>query len=136
MNIKKLNMYGYHDSAISFIKIEKGYVNIFFHKGLYVLNDNGSEIEKSEPIVLKIKVNDCLVEETSFLVNILSYNRKKKYIDVNKFNNEALKNSIDISNLYYSDFNDEVLIVASSRKHDYYLIIEECIDIDFVLLDN
>lgn len=132
MNISSIFNYGYHDSTISRIEIINDYIYMHFYDGLYLIDEKCFEKEKSGPMVLKIKLNNTVVEDVSFLISIVSYNRKKKYIDLNAFNNDALKNNVNISNVYYSVLNSELLIVAASYKRDYYITLEECVDIEFI----
>jgi len=131
--------YGFHDTDIDNIIIENNEIILCFDKGLYTLDENNNE----DKLVLGIKMiitvelfNEC--GDASDNINV--WESKNGDLNLKNVLKKISKSSFGIENLYFSSFNNSILIdgyynnESNFRKginHKMLIVIENCIKIRY-----
>ena len=120
----KIFEYGYHDAELTFIDNEEMILKLYFETGLYNLDAQGVELELSKPIFLCLKINSkfkCIDN----IIEIVDLSSKKNiYIEYKDFQRLLKKDCCPISNLYFSGFNETILIDCSLKSKRIQITIE------------
>lgn len=122
--------YGYHDCKITQMQIKKDSIELFFD-GLYELDLSGTETNFIPKIkmIIKLDVNHF---NASNYIDIWVYGKKNQNLDINEFFDIYDNCYLSVLNLYYSDFNDEILIVGGLDGKDCYVRISNCCSVEFM----
>lgn len=127
--------FGYHDTELSSIIIEGRTVMLFFKDGLYNLDSNGVELDKSKPITLNLEIGS-VYGEIYLLVEAIDFSYKKdRYIEYNELRKLIQKKQFPIHNLYYSRFNNTILIEGSLPSGRVLITIQGCEKASFTFLN-
>lgn len=123
--------YGFHDTEITSISIDKNDIQIFFENGLYLLDDSGKETTLTGSIILILSIESSFNEiENCF--EIREFGKKIKYVDIQWFQNQLKREPYSISMHYYSKFNDSILFDGGFLGKQVILSIEEIGNIKFI----
>ena len=127
--------YGFHDTTISNIKVCEHQVKVHFDKGLYSLDKNGKETELTKPITLVIDIDKEHGLVASQTIAIQRYSNKRfhkglKRLDIEEIKDSELMNLV-VGNVYYSGFDNAVLIEAFGNGYSYSINISECVGFKF-----
>ena len=119
--------YGYHDSVLTSIKTENNTFCLFFEQGLYTYTSDGNEDDKTGPIKMFIEIDNELTGNIMDVVSVVKYNRRgRHFIDAEDFINNAKIKDLTIFDLYFSRFDNTIMIEAFWKDSDYLIRIEEC----------
>ena len=125
--IKNLFRYGFHDTTADFIRLRENQVEIFFSNGIYELDYSGREVKLTPKVEMQIKVDTrfCRLEDMIEVREIFPKYKKIRIHDIEK----GSKYRMDINNIYYSRFNNTILLDCTIGNSDILISIEECLDI-------
>ena len=129
--VNKIFKYGFHDTYIDLINISDEFIDLFFKNGLYELDENGTETVLTLPIKMRVFINNkyfigtdvCTVEKV-----YPSY----KSIDLDDFLKIITNKLIDVDNVFYSRFNQTILLKCGLDGEVYLFNIENVMDIDYL----
>lgn len=119
----KIFEYGYHDTDLTRIDNEGMFLKLFFENGLYTLDDKGTELSLTEPIMLCLKINS-IYKNVDNIIEISINHKKDRYIEYEYFKKILKKDGCGITNLYFSDFNDTILIDGMLENKRIIITIE------------
>lgn len=128
---EKLLQYGFHDTDITAIEIESFEIILEFKNGIYLLDENGRERNLSKPLKIIFKINSTFVNTPRAVFEIREYVKKLKYLDYSTFEKYFQKDKFGILMLYYSNFNNSILIEGGICNKQIMFSIE---DIDEVII--
>lgn len=125
--------YGLHDTEINSISIINTNIIFEFNSGVYCLDNKGKEIFKTNKTRLKINILD--LDEvplfTHIEINKIQKNKIKE-ITFNRLKKEICENSMDIYLVYFSNFENSILIKGYIKKYSIEIKISEINAIEFV----
>ena len=124
--------YGLHDTSISNLIIDNFSVSFQFNEGVYILDATNKETIKTDKIYLKIYVEN-FAEENIFQHLSCRFFKRGKILElgIDEFINKIKPLHNFIINVYYSEFNNELLIMGSLDGYDYEFIIENVERIEY-----
>ena len=128
----KLFKYGYHDTTISKTIIENNKVKFIFNKGIYNLDDSGKETSLTGPCTLTI-LFDSNVENAfdAIIVTIVKKKNSTFMADVEKLYQKNAFNNLEVSDVYFSKFNNTILLDVGKDDYKLLLYVSNCIDVLF-----
>ena len=131
--IDTLFSYGFHDTTLSSVKVSEHQVKLYFDKGLYSLDRKGREKELTKSIVLVIDIDDSFTASES--VEIQRYCHKTfrkgmKRLFIDEIEETELMN-LGVNDVYYSRFNNAILIEAGRDYYQHYITISNCSKLKF-----
>lgn len=128
----RLFKYGYHDTTISKTIIENNKVKFIFNEGIYNLNDSGNETSLTGPCTLTI-LFDGNVENAfdAIIVTIVKKKNSTFMADVEKLYQKDTFNNLEVSDVYFSKFNNTILLDVGKDDYKLLLYISNCIDVLF-----
>ena len=128
----KLFEFGFHDAEISDINCIESSVYLSFHKGLYILDNKGKEIELSDPITMRIDIDKRYMFGSIYnLIEIIEFSNQERDVDFLSFKKRINDSSFEIHMAYYSRFNNTILFDGSIKDRHIMLTIETCIDVSY-----
>lgn len=127
--MKKLLNYGFHDTEINEIILFDNYIKLVFKNGIYKLDENSKEKAKTFETDLIIGVNAkyCFSIENAIDVII---NRKKQKYDIFSIIKKINSSSVRVHCIYYSNFNNTLLIEGDFGNYFILIKIEHCKEIE------
>ncbi len=105
---KELFKYGFHDTEITNIFIDRFEVKINFDNGLYILDKNGKETILSDPISLVLNIKSY-VNSVENCIEIREFGKKTAYIDFKKFQKQFKNGPFSVAMNYIGVFNNSIL---------------------------
>lgn len=125
-----LFQYGFHDTEISAIDSNNLEIKIKFNKGIYLLDERGTETILSNPMQMVLKVNPRF-DNSKCAFEIREYGKRLKYIDYLSLKKYLQEESFQISMVYYSRFDQCILFDGGINKKQIMLSIEGIEEITF-----
>ena len=122
---EKLLQYGFHDTHITKIEIEAFEIRLEFKKGIYMLDESGREQFLSKPMQIIFKINSTCVGMAQDAFEIREWSKKLKHLDYSTFEKCFKKDDFGILMLYYSNFNNSILIEGGFFNKKIMVSIEE-----------
>ena len=107
--INSIFCYGFHDTNINYIIINNDEITIYFDGGLYCLDNNRNE-DKLIPKLKMIIKTELFYEGTDAGNNMNVWDSRHGDLDLDYFLKKVKNKSFGIDNLYYSSFNNSILI--------------------------
>ena len=107
--INSIFCYGFHDTNINYIIINNDEITIYFDGGLYCLDNNKNE-DKLIPKLKMIIKTELFYERTDAGNNMNVWDSRHGDLDLDYFLKKVKNKSFGIDNLYYSSFNNSILI--------------------------
>ena len=101
--------YGYHDSVLSCIEIQSESVILIFEDGVWNLDNDGKEISKTRSVQLIINLNMMYISTPLDAFEIYTIGKSSRYLDIDDLIGGKI--SFKISNVFFSKFNNTLLIV-------------------------
>lgn len=128
-----LTQYGLHDTKIGRI-IQEGNSIIFeFDNGVYGLSTFGKEMELTGKCRLKIAID---ITANSALENYVtirrSFKKRIQELTTKKLTEFVDKYYFDVHNLYFSAFNNEVLIVGGIGRYGIEIYISDILQAEYL----
>lgn len=113
-----LFQYGFHDTEFSSIEISGTEIKLDFDKGVYLLDETGKETQLSKPAIIVVKVAlQPFIEQVEQQIEIRECNRKYKDIEYSKFKEYLQKEHFEVFMVYFSPFDNTVLVTGSIGKN-------------------
>ncbi|MDE5566240.1 MAG: hypothetical protein K2H02_05665 [Anaeroplasmataceae bacterium] len=128
----KIFEFGYHDTELTFLDNEEMMLKLYFGNGLYNLDAQGVELDLSKPIILCLKINPKFKCVDNIIEIIDLSGKKDTYIEYKNFKKLLKKDSCPICNLYFSGFNETILIDCSLRTKRIQITIEGIEEVSFL----
>lgn len=132
-----INKFGLHDTSVNNVEYIPDYIIFTLDSGVYFLNIDGKEIEKTSSCIIKIKISG-LNENTLFQhIEIVKYKynkRKIREIQFSDFTKMLEKNEFNIEFDYYSDFARSILLIGDVKDSAIVIRIEDIENIEFVFV--
>lgn len=122
---EKLLQYGFHDTDITAIEIGTFEIRLEFKKGIYLLDESGRERNLSKPLQIILKINSTFIDTPQDVVEIREYVKKMKYLEYSTFVKYFEKDKFGILMLYYSNFNNSILIEGGICNKQIMFSIED-----------
>ena len=130
--MNKLYEYGLHDTAITRIKTETNKIVFFFANGIYKLNNLGKELFLTEKCSLIITVDSNISLNVFNMIDVQSFSCKgRKFVDSENIETLVQNEKLEVHNVYYSCFNNTVLLDVYDSKESYLIRIENCKNIEY-----
>ena len=120
---EQLFQYGFHDTEISSIEGEGLEIKLNFIKGIYLLDNNGTETILTKPMQIVLKL-DSYFNSFEESLEIREYGKKVKYLDYAVFKRHFKKETFKIWMVYYSKFNSCILFDGGFLKKHIPFSIE------------
>ena len=129
-NIKKIYEYGFHDTCVTDIEVDESQINLIFAGGVYKLDIYGKEDSLTKKFILKLKFG-CEYNLNIFdNIDIIFISKKgRRFIDSENIESIIKNENLIVQNIYWSNFNNIILIECGNLKGGYYIKFENCIDI-------
>jgi len=130
---EKLSRFGYHDTTITSINVTNNGLELVFDDGLYNLSNTGKETTKTPRIKVLLIVEGFDMNALYEYVAVC-YQKKHKVIELQLEESSELNgfNYLVISDVYFSNFNNTILIKCSGNKLvNSEIIVENIRDIEF-----
>lgn len=128
---EKLSKYGFHDTELSSIDCDKTTVTLNFKDGLYLLDPNGKELNRTKPLQVIISFNEEF-ESLDEIFDFREFRKRKGYrINYLSFSKYLKQETYEICDVYYSNFSNSLLFDGGFCKRDIIFTIEEITDIVF-----
>lgn len=135
--INKLFKYGLHDTCITKIETNEKQIILTFLDGVYILDDLGTEKALTKQSRLAITVNDNFYWNIYDLIDIVFVSNKgRTFLDAEEITSIVDKDKLSIHNVYYSCFNNTILFDCGNSCGNYYITIEQCVDIDYIFTND
>lgn len=127
-----LYKYGLHDCVVERIYVQNNSLVFSFGKGVYNLNENGTETTKTTACLMYLEIEKLNKEQMWEHIEISKINKNKiNEIDYEKFIEEVNKYKFDILENYLSYFGNSVLLEGYTSKNRYQIKISEISKIEF-----
>ena len=127
-----LYKYGLHDCVVERIYVQNNSLLFCFGKGVYNLNENGTETTKTTACLMYLEIEKLNKEQMWEHIEISKINKNKiNEIDYEKFIEEVNKYKFDILENYLSYFGNSVLLEGYTSKNRYQIKISEISKIEF-----
>ncbi len=137
-----LNIFKYilHDTQLNSIDIEKGTnaIRLYFDNGVYFLKENASTstlIDKKCILRILTDAEDKQSAICKFWI-VAPSRTKHRYLDLKNLVKILKNNKVEISNVYISYFNNNVLLLAGYEKDSFEIEICDCVKIDYIFDDE
>lgn len=130
---EKLLQYGFHDTYITAIEIGTFEIKLEFKEGIYLLDESGRERNLSKSLMIIMKINSSFVDTPKDVLEIREYVNKMKYLEYLTFEKYFEKDKFEILMLYYSNFNNSILIEGGICNKQIMFSIE---DIEEVIIQK
>lgn len=128
---EKLSKYGFHDTELSSIDFDKATVTLNFKDGLYFLDTNGKELNRTKSVQVIIRFNEEF-ESLDEIFDFREFRKRKGYrIDYLSFSKHLKQETYEICDVYYSNFSKALLFDGGFCKRDIIFTIEAITDIVF-----
>lgn len=129
---KNLFKYGYHDTTISRIVVSDHQIKFIFDEGIYELCDNGEESSLTGPCSISILFNDDTNNIFDSVV-LMKVSEKKSIFraDAEQFFKKEGFDNYDVSDVYFSRFNNTLLFDVGKKNFRLLMYISNCIDLLF-----
>lgn len=120
---EQLFEYGFHDTELTSISGENLEIRLNFNEGIYLLDETGKETTLSQPIQMVLNISSYY---NSFheALEIKEYGKKIKYLDFSMLKKFLQKKSMGISMVYYSHFNNCLLLDGGVYGKNIMISIE------------
>lgn len=115
---EKIFKYGYHDTSISNIKLEKNKIILEFKNGIYTLDDRGKEVELTKSLSMIISL-DLKFESIYNQIDI--WNTSLGSVNLVSFIREFKTRTFEIDNVFYS-MSDSVFMIDGLFDDEYSMI--------------
>ena len=129
--LDELFKYGYHDTYIDSISFLKKYIDIHFKNGIFNLDEVGRETTLTTNVKMRIYV-DISLFSLNEVIEIREVYPKYQNISTKKVVSCLKKNDFSVENIYFSNFNNKILIECGCEDNVYLLSIEDCEKIEFI----
>lgn len=130
--VEQLFKYGLHDTEVTEILISDNKIKFVFFNGVYYLDRVGREVSLTPKCIFCITVNMLYGSTSTDYVDIQVINSKKLcFLELDDLMRCLKSDPLIIQNIYYSRFNDSVLIDCSIGKKQIIIRIENCVDFNF-----
>ena len=131
----KVRRFLVHDTFIIPINISSAGdidVTTSFDKGIYNLDDSGKETSLTGPRTLTI-LFDSNVENAfdAIIVTIVKKKNSTFMADVEKLYQKNAFNNLEVSDVYFSKFNNTILLDVGKDDYKLLLYVSNCIDVLF-----
>ena len=125
--------YGFHDTDIKNIFFFENHVDMYFENGLYLLDNKGNETVLTPGIIMRIYVDTkfCNLEEN---ISITRIKPSYKNIKLKGFMKYLERDLVGVNNVFFSGFNNGVLFECGFKKEIFYLLIECCFNVEFIMI--
>ena len=128
-----LMQYGLHDTKIGRITPEGNSIVFEFDNGVYSLSASGKEIALTGRCSLKITADIAATAELENYVNIRrSFKNRTKELKITELTGLVDKYGFNVDNLYFSVFNNEVLIVGGIGKYGIEICISDILQAEYI----
>ena len=128
-----LTQYGLHDTKIDRITPKGNSIVFEFHNGVYGLSASGKEMALTGKSSLKITVDIAANSELENYVNIRrSFKNRTKELTITELTGFVDKYGFNVDNLYFSAFNNEVLIVGGIGKYGIEIYISDILQAEYI----
>ena len=128
-----LMQYGLHDTKIDRITPEGNSIVFEFDNGVYSLSASGKEIALTGKCSLKITADIAATAELENYVNIRrSLKNRTKELTITELTELVDKYGFNVDNLYFSVFNNEVLIVGGIGKYGIEIYISDILQAEYI----
>lgn len=128
-----LTQYGLHDTKIDRITLEGNSIIFEFNDGVYGLSTFEKEMELTGKCRLKIAVDIAETAELENYVNIRrSFKNRTKELTIKELTGFVDKYGFNVDNLYFSAFNNEVLIVGGIGKYGIEIYISDILQAEYI----
>ena len=119
--------YGYHDTRINKIEVSDDKLVFFFEEGLYTLDEDGKEQTLTGPIALEVSMDTENAFDSISVTELKGHRVKYSW----KYDNEKILKELplEVSNLYFSQFDNEILLTVGNHKKSFYIVISNCKDV-------
>lgn len=122
-----------HDAIINNIVCTEDGIELYFDKGVYVINEKGQEAEISGPC--RISINIQQFDSCKMFEHItITKSRKSKITDIEyeDFLKSVRKYSFKLYVDYYSFFAESILLIGSCGENMFYFTITEVEKVDYI----
>ena len=128
-----LMQYGLHDTKIDRITPEGNSIVFEFDNGVYGLSASGKEMALTGKCRLKITADIAATAELENYVNIRrSFKNRTKELTITELTGLVDKYCFNVDNLYFSVFNNEVLIVGGIGKYGIEIYISDILQAEYI----
>ena len=128
-----LTQYGLHDTKIDRIILDGNSIVFEFDNGVYSLSAFGKEMELTGKCRLKIAIDIAAIAELENYVNIRrSFRNRTKELKINELTGLVDKYGFNVDNLYFSAFNNEVLIVGGIGRYGIEIYISDILRTEYI----
>lgn len=130
----KLNQYGLHDTRINNIMVEGENIILVFNEGVYRLSDSGRETDLTgaRKLIITVAVTKNADIEDYLTVNKL-FRKKREELSLKQLLKLVDEYSFDVFSMYFSAFNNEMLIVGDIWKFGAELYISDIVDAEYIV---
>lgn len=129
---QKLHKFGFHDACVTGIEVDESQICLVFSKGVYKLDIYGKETSLTKKCVLKITFKKDYNIDIFNAIDIVFVSKKgRRLIDSEDILSIVKNENLTIQNIYWSDFNNTILIECGNSKGGYYIKFEDCLDISY-----
>ena len=131
--IDTLFSYGFHDTTLSSVKVSEHQVKLYFNKGLYSLDRKGREKELTKPITLVVNIDGNFTASESIEIQRYchkTFRKGMKRLFIDEIKETELMN-LGVNDIYYSRFNNTILIEAGRDYYQHYIAISNCAELKF-----
>ena len=128
--INNLFKFGFHDTDVNDIRIEENSIILYFNEGIYILDEFNNETNLSKPISMNIKIDNKYFK-TIDVMEIREISPKHCSLDFKTLKKYLKKDKLGISNVYYSNFNNTILIKCGISEKIFLIFIEECLEVNY-----
>ena len=97
---------------------------MIFEDGVWNLDNDGNEISKTRSVQLKINLNMMYMSTPLDAFEIYMIGKTSKYCDIENLIGKKI--SFNISNVFFSNFNNTLLIDCDDGKVQYFIQICNC----------
>lgn len=122
---EKLLQYGFHDTYITAIEIGTFEIRLEFKERIYLLDESGRERNLSKPLQIILKINSTFIDTPKDVFEIREYVKNLKYLEYSIFEKYFEKDKFGILMLYYSNFNNSILIEGGICNKQIMFSIED-----------
>ena len=128
---KKIFSYGLHDTYINKINLKNDKLEMEFYNGVYNLDINGTEttLTKSAKLIVTIDKRNKNIKN---LIEIIQTVPTHKHLSIDRLIKMIEINTLDVNKVYYSSFNNTILLDCGIKDKVFYFFIEDCIDVDYL----
>ncbi len=120
-----LFQYGFHDTEFSSIEIDGTEIKLYFNEGIYLLDEtsNETQLSKSAIVVLKVALQP-FIEQVEKQIEVKTCDEKVEEVEYSQLKKDLKKQPFEVFSVYFSPFNNTVLITGSIGNKSVDLSIE------------